>query len=217
MRRGEHAARQPLRSSPAPTWLVMQPVLARAVTLRALHGSCEEASFRARPFGIGVAIATSTLRSCCTPSACASPYAVSPINRRPRRSRWPRRGVALRSRVAPLVAPLKDEATVIGNADAAPRHWSAPGRAGAGRNPGGTTRHPDRRTLRRNSGRIIYENYATFSFPAHTRVASGPESPAPAVATLSVPPATLRAGTEPFCSPGAARGVGLMGEIKRGR
>ena len=41
----------------------MQTVLARAVTLRALHGTCGEASFRARPFGIGVAIATSTLRS----------------------------------------------------------------------------------------------------------------------------------------------------------
>jgi hypothetical protein len=59
----------------------------------------------------------------------------------------------------------------------------------------------------------MYGHYATFSFPAHTRVASGPESPAPAVATLSGPPATLRAGTEPFCSPGAARGVGLIGEV----
>ena len=59
----------------------------------------------------------------------------------------------------------------------------------------------------------MYGHYATFSFPAHTRVASGPESPAPAVATLSVPPATLRAETEPFCSPGAARGVGLIGEV----
>jgi len=63
----------------------------------------------------------------------------------------------------------------------------------------------------------MYEHYATFSFPAHTRVASGPESPAPAVATLSGPPATLRAETEPFCSPGAARGVGLMGEVDPGR
>jgi hypothetical protein len=41
------------------------------------------------------------------------------------------------------------------------------------------------------------------------RVLAGP--------TLSVPPATLRAGTEPFCSPGAARGVGLVGEVDRGR
>ena len=54
-------------------WPVMQTVFARAVTLQALHGSCEEASFRARPFGIGVAIATSTLRSCCTPSGKPDP------------------------------------------------------------------------------------------------------------------------------------------------
>ena len=50
----EHPARQALRSSPAPTWPVVRTVLARAVTLRALHGSCEEASFRARPYGKGL-------------------------------------------------------------------------------------------------------------------------------------------------------------------
>lgn len=53
----------------------------------------------------------------------------------------------------------------------------------------------DRRMLRRNSGRIIGVDYATFSFPAHTRVASRPKSPAPAVATLFGLPATLRAET----------------------
>ena len=73
----------------------------------------------------------------------------------------------------------------------------------------------DRRTLRRHTGRIIYENYATFSFPAHTRVASRPKSPARILTTLFGPPATLRAETETFCSPGDARGAGLIGEVKR--
>ena len=40
--------------------------------------------------------------------------------------------------VASTVAPLIEEATVIGDANAAPRHLPAPGRAGAGRNPAAT-------------------------------------------------------------------------------
>ena len=55
------------------------------------------------------------------------------------------------------------------------------------------TRH--RRMLCRSSGRIIGVDYATFPFPAHTRVASRSKSPAPAVATLFGLPATLRAET----------------------
>ena len=51
---------QPLRSSPARTLPVIQTYVVRAITLRPLHGSCEEkASFRARAYGKGVAVATS--------------------------------------------------------------------------------------------------------------------------------------------------------------
>ena len=76
---------------------------------------------------------------------------------------------------------------------------------------------PDRRTLRRHTGRIIYVNYATFSFPVHTRVASRPKNPARILTTFFGPPATLRAETETFCSPGDARGGGLTEEVKRPR
>ena len=38
--RGEHAARQALRSSPAWTWLVMQAVIVRAMKTPALHPVC---------------------------------------------------------------------------------------------------------------------------------------------------------------------------------
>ena len=115
--------------------------------------------------------------------------------------------------VALIVAPLSVNPNVIGNANAAPRHEhrrAARERAGIRH---ALSRTPDRRTLRRRSGRIMYEHYATFSFPAHTRVASRPKSPARILTTLFDLPATLRAETEPFCSPGAARGVGLIGEV----
>ena len=70
-----------------------------------------------------------------------------------------------------------------------------------------------RRTLRRNTGRIRYVSYATFSFPTHTRMASMPKSPAPAVATLFGLPATLRAWTESLLSTRQqVTGSGLMGE-----
>ena len=157
------------------------------------------------------------LAATCPVRLSPSPYAVSPVNRRPQR-------------YASIVAPLKDEATVLGNAGSAPRHGhrrAARERTGIPPQPSKPRARRDRRTLRRNSGRIMYEHYATFSFPAHTRVASRPKSPALAIATLFDPPATLptslklrrtrRAGTETFCSPGDARGVGLIGEAKRGQ
>ncbi len=89
--------------------------------------------------------------------------------------------------VAFIEAPLIEEADVVGDACVRPPPRASPGRAGAGRNAGQTMRARHRRTLRRNTGRIIYVNYATFSFPAHTRVAPGKKSPAPAVATLFLP------------------------------
>ena len=66
-------------------------------------------------------------------------------------------------------APLIDASKVEDEADVRPTPRALPGRAGAGRNAGHTTRDRHRRTLRRNSGRIMYVHYATFSFPAHTR------------------------------------------------
>ncbi len=50
----------------------------------------------------------------------------------------------------------------------------------------------DRRTLRRHTGRIIGDDYATFSFPAHTRVASRPKSPEPCR------PHTFRPSSNPY-------------------
>jgi len=48
-----------------------------------------------------------------------------------------------------------------------------------------------------------------WAFPAHTRMASSPQSPAPAVATLCGPPATLRAETKgAFASSAAVPGNG---------
>ena len=51
-------------------------------------------------------------------------------------------------------APLKQKADVTGYATAAHRREHRLGRAGAGRTPDRTTSDPDRRTLRRNTGRI---------------------------------------------------------------
>ena len=44
MRRGEHAARQALRSSPARTWLVMHRVFARTTRPPLAHDGCEKKS-----------------------------------------------------------------------------------------------------------------------------------------------------------------------------
>lgn len=69
--------------------------------------------------------------------------------------------------------------------------------------------HPPSLKLRRtDQHRITDVCYTTLILPAHTRVASRPKSPAPAVATLFDHPATTRAETEAFCSPAGGCGVG---------
>ena len=75
--------------------------------------------------------------------------------------------------VALTVTPLIEVSDVAGNASAAPRHEqrrAARERAGM---------RQALRAYRTGEHRIIGVDYATFSFPAHTRVASGPESPGP--------------------------------------
>lgn len=94
--------------------------------------------------------------------------------------------------ISTVAAPLIMESNVISNAKSAPtrKPWQAV------RERAGTLRQAQgRSTLRRNTGRIIDVDYATLTFPAHTRIASSPESPARALATLSGLPATLRAWT----------------------
>ena len=118
----------------------------------------------------------------------------------------------LRSKCVPLrVVRLMGASNVVGDADDA-----APSRAGPRRNVGSIPPSEDSRRDRPDTGqrRITARVMRSFGrrlphtlpFPAHPRVASRPKSPAPAVATLFGLPATLRAGTEAFCSLGAALG-----------
>ena len=110
--------------------------------------------------------------------------------------------------VAPIGrAPLVGESDVIGDSDAAPLPETAA-------EPCGSALECPRSsaTLHRVcTGPSSHNNFVMrrWAFPAHTRMASSPQSPAPAVATLCGPPATLRAETKgAFASSAAVPGNG---------
>ncbi len=136
---------------------------------------------------------------------CSRPLAAHlyPLRTSPRRWRPTSRPCAP-PRVPLRIVRLVRESGVAGDATDA-----APSRAGPRRNVGSNYVRPAtgqrRITARvmRSFGRRLPH---TLPFPAHPRVAFRPKSPAPAVATLFGLPATLRAGTEAFCSLGAALG-----------
>ena len=97
--------------------------------------------------------------------------------------------------------------SVVGNSDDAPLPETAaePWGTGFGCPRSSATLH------RVCTGPSSHNNFVMrrWAFPARTRMASSPQSPAPAVATLCSPPATLRAETKgAFASSAAVPGNG---------
>jgi hypothetical protein len=124
-------------------------------------------------------------------------------------------------------AALSGQVTMSGRiARRAPSAVSRPRRAGARRNPAPLARRLAAERDRPNvpwlpwewpppHNRFIMRRWA---FPAHTRMASSPERAARALATLSEPPATLRAVTEGASATLAdSRRAGLSLEVVRTR